>query len=140
MIDPNTLTCVASSEHSGGWECDKAIDSDANSGWATNGQGTGAWIRISFGSMVNVEMVQIKHRATGSQPLDEMFKDVELEFSDGTKVDFELNSIPFTQGLEWNNVILATPAMSTFVTITATSVYGAINNGFSDIRVFECKG
>ena len=90
--------------------------------------------------MVNVQKVQIKHRATGSEPEKEMFKDVTLEFSDGTSVDATLNNIPFTKGLQWNDIVLPSPVLSDFVKITATSVYAAHNNGYSDVRVFDCKG
>ena len=81
-----------------------------------------------------------KHRAVGSQPFEEMFEDVELELSDGAKVDVELNSIPSTQVLEWNDVALATPVLPALVTITAKSVYGAINGGFPAVRVLQGEG
>ena len=68
-----------------------------------------------------------------------MFKGISLEFSDGKKVDFTLNNIPFTSGLIWNDIVFPNDPMSDYVKITATSVYGTINNGFSDIRVYGCR-
>ena len=91
--------------------------------------------------MINVRKIKIKHRATGGATTrDELFKEIKLEFSDGSNMDFTLNGIPHGQGLEWNDIVLASPALVNFVKITATSVYGAANNGFSDFQLFECKG
>ena len=66
-----------------------------------------------------------------------MFKDISLEFSDGTKVDYQLND--FYGGIdEWNVVTINDPPQSDFVKIKAKSVYGTNNNGFNEIRIFGC--
>ena len=132
------MTCTASSEYNGDWSCDNAIDGNAGTDWATKGKGVGASIQLNLGSFYKVDTVKIKHRASGHSPEGEMFKDISLEFADGQKVSYTLNSVPFTHGLVWNEVYLPSMPISNYVKITATSVYGTINNGFSDIRVIGC--
>ena len=126
------LTCSASSEYSGSYACEKAIDGKSDTSWATKGQGIGAWIQVNFGHVYQVEKIKIKHRTNNNQ--NEMFKDISLEFSDGTKVDYTLNNVH----QDWNAVAIDKRPISKFVKITAKSVYGTINNGFSEIRVFGC--
>ena len=41
-------SCSASTEHSSGHACEKAFDGVLNDGWATSGEGAGAWIKINF--------------------------------------------------------------------------------------------
>ena len=133
------MTCSASTEYSDAWSCKNAIDGKSDTDWATKGQGTGSWIQLNFGDFYKVETIKIKHRSTGSSPTKEMFKDLSLEFSDGLKVDYKLNSVPFNEGgLVWNEIVFPNNPISDYVKITAKSVYSAINNGFSDIRVYGC--
>ena len=133
------MTCSASSEYNDDWLCKNAIDGKSDTDWATRGKGTGSWIQLNLGAFYKVETIRIKHRSSGGSPLSEMFKGISLEFSDGKKVDFTLNNIPFTNGLVWNDIVFPQDPMSDYVKITATSVYGTINNGFSDIRVYGCR-
>ena len=133
-----TMTCSASTEYSSAFSCQKAIDGKVDTDWATAGKGTGSWIQLNFGEVYKIETIKIKHRSTGGLPESEMFKDLSLEFSDGQKVDFRLNNVPFTSGLVWNEIIFPNNPVSDYVKITATSVYSTINNGFSDIRVYGC--
>ena len=133
-----TMTCSASTEYSSAFSCQKAIDGKVDTDWATAGKGTGSWIQLNFGEVYKIETIKIKHRSTGGLPESEMFKDLSLEFSDGQKVDFTLNNVPFTSGLVWNEIIFPNNPVSDYVKITATSVYSTINNGFSDIRVYGC--
>ena len=132
------MTCSASSEHSTNWGCENAIDGNSGTDWATKGEGTGAWIKLDFGDTYTVRTIKIKHRSTGNSPAAELFKGISLEFSDGKKVEYTLNNISYLGGLVWNEVVLTRAPISDYVKITATSVYGAINNGFSDIQVFGC--
>ena len=117
------------------------------------------WISINFGRFYAVEKIQLKHRPAdlnGNQGLYmkeiihdrellHMFKEISLEFSDGTKVDHTLSSNP-----NWNDVDLSRPVVTVFVKITGKSVYvqpwwkdfsdkNAIHHGFSNIRVFGCS-
>ena len=124
------LTCSASSEYSGRFACEKAIDGNSDTSWATKRQGIGAWIQVNFGNVYQVEKIKIKHRTNNNQ--NEMFKDISLEFSDGTKDDYTLNNVH----QDWNAVAIDKRPMSSFVKIMAKSVYGTINNGFSEIQIF----
>ena len=126
------MTCSASSKYSEDWACEKAIDGKVSTSWATKGQGTGAWIQVNFGNIYKVKKIKIKHRTNNAQA--EMFKDVSLEFSDGTKFDYKLNNVHH----DWNEVILDNPPISDLVKVEAKTVYGTVNNGFSEIRIFGC--
>ena len=109
------------------------MDGNSDTSWATQNEGIGAWIKLDFGGLYQVENIKIKHRTNNVQA--EMFKDISLEFSDGTIANYTLNNVH----QDWNEVdLINSPAISDFVRITATSVYGAGNNGFSDVRVFGC--
>ena len=132
------MTCSASSQYNTDWGCTNAIDGNPGTDWATKGEGVGAWYKLDFVRYYKVDTIKIKHRASGGSPLGEMFKGISLEFSDGQKVDFTLNKVPFTNGLVWNDVYLPSTPISTYVKITAKSVYGTINNGFSEIQVLGC--
>ena len=143
-IQINGVTCSASSEfdnkiHS--YPCENAINGDSKSSWTTQGEGVGAWIKLYFGEMYRVAAIRIKHRGGGLYPSRELFKGISLEFSDGQTSTFTLNNIPYTApgGLVWNNIPFPKHPSSDYVKITATSVYGTINNGFSDIRVYGCR-
>ena len=131
------MTCSASTEYSSAFSCQKSIDGKSDTDWATAGEGTGSWIQLNFGEVYKIETIKIKHRST-DRGTGEMFKDIFLEFSDGQKVDFRLNNIPFSSGLVWNEITLPSNPVSDYVRITATSVYSTINNGFSEIRVYGC--
>ena len=137
----NEMNCLASSEFSNNYPCENAIDRKSNTDWATKGEGSGAWIKLNFGGFYRVTSIRIKHRATGSRPSLELFKGISFEFSNGEKFEFTLNNIPYTSanGLVCNNIKFPNNPSSDYVKITATSVYGTINNGFSDIRVFGCR-
>ena len=70
-----------------------------------------------------------------SNSLRERFKDISLEFSDGTIVEYKLNN----KYRDWNDVVLANPPLSDFVKITGKNSYGSgLNNGFSEIRILGC--
>ena len=70
---------------------------------------------------------------------NERFKDISLEFSDGTLVNFALpNTYPTKQ---WEEIDLTTYGdgiPSNYVKISAKSVYKSVNNGFTEVKVFAC--
>merc|ERR1712218_288158 len=124
------MTCAASTEYSSSFSCEKAIDGNANTDWATLGQGAGAWIQLDFNRMFYVRSLAFKHRRGA-----ELFKDLSLEFSDGQIVG------PFTMdniGGGSKTFILPRNILSSFVKITAISHYSKVNNGFAEIDVHGC--
>ena len=140
----NGVTCSASSEFNNNvhsYPCENAINGDSKSSWSTQGEGVGAWIKLNFGEFYRVTSIEIKHRGGGLYPSRELFKEISLQFSNGETSTFTLNNIPYTApgGLVWNNIHFPKHPISDYVTIRATSVYGTINNGFSDIRVYGCR-
>ena len=124
------VSCTASSSHSNGYLCNNAIDGNTDTQWATYNQGVGAWIKINFDKMHVVGKLKLKHRYDDK---NEMFKAITLEFSSGTMINSILH-----MSIEWNEVILDDFTNTDFIKITATSVYGTTNNGFSEIQVFKC--
>lgn len=129
----NGMTCSASSEFKKKYNCQKAIDGNAGTDWATNGQGAGAWIKLDFDGMSTVTSLEFTHRAG----VGEMFADLSIEFSNGeTAGRFALdNNRGGSKALTLQNSIL-----SSYVKITATSHYSEKNNGFSEIKVYGCPG
>ena len=129
------MTCSASTEHSAGFTCQKAIDGNSGTDWATSGEGAGAWIQLNFPKKYEVKSLALTHRATGGNRQGELFKDLTFEFSNGqTAGPFTMdNSAGSSKSFNIPNKIV-----SKFVKIIATSAYTTINNGFSDIIVNGC--
>ena len=131
------LTCSASSQHSNNWgithPCEYAIDKNANDDWATQGEGTGAWIQINMEKVYKVKRIQIKHRKNDNWR--ERFKVISLEFSDGTKIEHELgNNLNFNEiTLDKETHVVKITAISSYSTELPTG-----NNGFNDIKIFGC--
>ena len=139
LIDCNkeikAASCTASSEHSGGYgACEKANDGKLDTNWVTMAEGVGAWIQLNFENTNWIEQVEIKHRKNNYDK--EMFKLVTLEFNSMAKVDYTLNSDTSHQ---WNVVTLFHIPNTNYLKIIAKTVYGTINNGFSEIRVTGCS-
>ena len=69
------------------------------------------------------------------RPGNERFKDISLEFSNTTSVDFTLSD-----GQVWEEIRLDDANVETnYVNISAINVYNKINNGFSELKVFGGK-
>ena len=112
-IHPTKMTCSSSSSHNSQYICDKAIDGDLSTEWATKGEQVGAWIKIVFNHPYRLSKIRIMHRPHGSLV---MFEDISLTFSDGTTENFTLGD---EKGEIWNDVVLSQQPTSTFVKITA---------------------
>ena len=126
------MSCSASSSHSSSYRCEKSFDGRIGNEWRTKNEGIGAWIILNLGNTYQLENIRIKH--ANSHP--HMFKDISLEFADGTKVDYKLNSVQN----EWNTIILTNRPSSSYVKILVKSVYdGTSYPGFSEIRMYGCK-
>ena len=127
-------SCSASSEHNSNYLCEKAFDGNLGDGWATLNQGVGAWIMINFESLYRLTKISVKQR-----PSDEYFKDISIDFKDGTPVDFTL---PHTHpSNDWEDIELTDHAdiiTTDYLNISANSVYRESNNGFSEVKVFGC--
>ena len=167
LVPSDTMTCMASSESEEKWD-DKWIDfscqnvyTNSESYWARARpwtQDPKPWIHLSLGYFYAVERINIRQRAGDeeyhgkfySEQNVQMFKDISLKFSDGTKVDYKLSRNRY-----WNEVVLSYPVVSVFVKIIGENVYktsGFVpgrppwkqearrpdNPGFSEIQVFGC--
>ena len=129
------MTCSASTEHPGGYTCQKAIDGNSGTDWATRGEGAGAWIQLNFPKKYEVKSLTLTHRATGGIRNGEQFKDLTFEFSNGQTAG------PFTMDFgsrSPKSFTIPNKIVSKFVKIITTSAYTTINNGFSEITVNGC--
>ena len=109
---------------------DQNIHADTTD-WVTYNEGVGAWIQLNFKEYYEIESLEIRHRSQGTAM---RFKDIILEFSNGKSHYFTLNDDPMIS----NEVVFLKLMVSDFLRITATSVYGTFDNGYSDIKVFGC--
>ena len=122
------ISCSASSEYSASYTCDKTFDENEGDGWATSGEGDGAWIKINLDSLYHLTKVMIMQRS------GEYFKDISLEFLDGNPADFSLSN-----GKVWEEIELDNNNITTnYVKISAINVYNKVNNGFAELKVFGC--
>lgn len=108
-----------------GWNCEgsfsgKLVD-NAESMWASNGQGMGAWISVKFKGPYQVTMIQVKDRANSNE------RNSKLEISFGNTgvdpVEIELKNIDEVQEFT------IPPVVTSELKITVKSIYAAINNG-----------
>ena len=65
----------------------------------------------------------------------ERFKDITLQFGDGSSTDFTLSE---DQNTVWNEIVLSDMPTSNYVKISANTVYGGSNIGFREVRIFGC--
>ena len=127
-------SCSASSVYSGVYSCEKAFDGVLNDGWATSGEGAGAWIKINFEKQYSLAKIALMQR-----PYDEYWKDILLEFSDGASVNFTLpNTYPTKQWEEIDLTAYGDIITSDYVKIYAITVYRKVNVGFTEVKVFSC--
>ena len=122
------ISCYASSEYSANYTCDKAFDENEGDGWATRGEGDGAWIKINLDSLHHLTKVMIMQRS------GEYFKDISLEFLDGNPADFSLSNSTIWEEIELDNNNITT----NYVNISAINVHNKVNNGFAEMKVFGC--
>ena len=122
------ISCSASSEYSASYTCDKAFDENEGDGWATSGEGDGAWIKINLDSLYHLTKVMIMQRS------GEYFKDISLEFLDGNPADLSLSNSKVWEEIELDNNNITT----NYVKISAINVHNKVNNGFAELKVFGC--
>ena len=134
ITEIKSSSCSASTEHNSAYICENAYDGDTAKQWATLNQGVGAWIKINFEGLYRLTKISVMQR-----PYDEYFKEISIEFTDGTPVDFTL---PYTYpSHDWADIDLTDyPDMITtgYVNISVKSVYREANNGFSEVKVYGC--
>eukprot|EP00092_Neocalanus_flemingeri_P007315 GFUD01007901.1.p1 GENE.GFUD01007901.1~~GFUD01007901.1.p1 ORF type:complete len:539 (+),score=172.53 GFUD01007901.1:31-1617(+) len=136
-IQPNAITCEASSEFNRKFSCRKAFDGNLSIGkkknaWASKGEGVGAWIMANFDQTIAVNQLKILQRHFPG----ESNKKVEIQFSSGLK---QLATLPAKGDKHWNIIRLSNGVLTDSVKITVMEVYGTVNNGFKEIQVFGCS-
>ena len=126
-------SCSASTEYDDRYNCDNVYDgllSGYAYSWATRGQQVGAWIQINLDSVYTLTKVMARGRSS-----TERFKDITLQFGDGSSTDFTLSE---DQNTVWNEIVLSDMPTSNYVKISANTVYGGSNIGFREVRIFGC--
>ena len=110
-----------------------AIDGNSNTGWQSNNQGVGAWIRFNLGKFFKITKMLITHLTDNGSG---NYKDIHLVMSNGKKVQRRLNN-----NKEEANVIVfpANLSPTNSVEIVVNSRYVQRYNGFSEIDIFGCN-
>ena len=127
------INCEASSQLNEEHDCWKAFDGfcNRNNGWASKGEGVGAWIKATLSSEKLVSNLKLRQR---NMP-GEGNKKVEIEVS---PTENHLDTLRLKGDRSWNNIKLSRNVLTKYVKITIKEVYGQVNNGFKEIEIYEC--
>ncbi len=135
-IAPQAVATASSEDAGSGQQARKAVDRlvegfpvDHTLEWSTLGERAGAWIRLSWPTLVNVHAVELFDRPNG----DDWVMGGTLVFSDGSSVVVPALS---NDGRTGTRVAFA-PRIVNNVTFTITSVsVRTVNSGLAEFRVF----
>ena len=94
----------------------------------------GAWIEVKFDVFYTITKLRLRHRDAGKSS-NENFKHVELSFSDATN---QVTLLKDGATPEWHTAQLNPAVETKHVRLTGLTVYGTMNNGFSEIRFYGC--
>ena len=142
LLTAKELVCTASSEEVSFLSCEKAFDGIATgdwaseirgSAWASNGEGVGAWIKAYFNEPYQVKKVSLIQRANK----DERNREVELEFSEGETKVWVLESGSQSNYIQ-SAFTLGTAIQTSSLKVTILDVFGTINNGWEEVKIFVC--
>ena len=125
--------CTASSEHSD-HPCDAAFDENAATAWATDGEGVGSWLSVTFEERHLVSEVRYQQFLSK----DNANKEVEFQFYDGDSVATRI--IELSSDTLDVHAYTFSPAWADSVKMIVRSVYGTINNGAAEIHFVEHLG
>jgi len=134
-------SCVASSvEADSLHNCEKAIDGKWNAGdwddWASNGEGVGAWIKVTFEKATNIRLIKLlQRRKNPGDNKQEQNSEVRLDFDDGTSMT---RPVPIKGSQEFNSIELPKTIQTRSVNITITKIYTKYNNGWKQIEFYGC--
>jgi F5/8 type C domain len=134
-IAPLAVVTASSDNPADGQQAIKAVDGvvdgwpgDATREWATNGERTGAWIKLSWATSYLVDRVVLYDRPNSSDRVT----GGRLTFSDGTTV-----SVGSLTNSGAAVTVTFTPRTVTSVTFTVTSVSATtLNVGLAEIQVY----
>ena len=120
--------CSASSQYSRNNGCEHAFDGSHRNEWVTKGEGEGSWIIANLvGTVSKFSYKQRTSRADWN-------KDIRLEFSDGSKQNYQLKATADVQ-----TFTLSKAVTTTFVKIVVVSTHNKLNNGAAEIEFFGCS-
>lgn len=127
--------CEVSSKFNNSWGCESGLrgtmQDKAGTMWATNNEGIGAFLKVSFKSLYEVTRIQYKDRATPGERNSKL----EFEFSSGDTFTYD-----HVLSDEEVSIVFDVPFRAYWVKVTIKGVYGTINNGGS-FKIFgtQCK-
>ena len=118
-----------SSEYSGSYIAENAIDGNVGTAWASAGDGANSWIQINFDRTVLLDRLVLFDRSATDQ-----WGAGQIEFSDTSTQAF---SAPSATGTTYQ----ISPAKSTTsIKLTITSGGAGNNRGFKEIQAWEQEG
>eukprot|EP00964_Phaeocystis_antarctica_P065282 scaffold39359_cov69-Phaeocystis_antarctica.AAC.2 len=153
LLEATITSCTASSEYSDQYSCDKAYDGersawggrDTNIAWATDAGGVGSWIELTF-EKFSPDAMRFSNRQwdTSSQSIN---KGLQLDFtilSQGGAASIATRQMELIERTadvdDWTYLHRFEPvAGATSVRITVLSVYAFVNNGASEIALYDSR-
>ena len=127
-VSPHGFTCTSSSEFSSRETCKEIYaagskqDPNAGNGWVTKGKGVGSWVKILFHSEILISKIVYRHNNKITYPYrccNQNFKDISIEFSDGTHVNVSLDDV-FSKDFQYK---IMPPKLSSSLKLSVYSVY-----------------
>lgn len=126
--------CRASSElDPADYGCQQAFGIDKKTGWASNGEGVGAWIKAFFKSTKYITKLKLLQRNSPGGAN----KRVTIEFRPDIKPKVVTLEKIGNRKSDYNIINLYN-IRANYLKITITDVYGQVNNGFQRIEIFGC--
>ena len=130
LLTANEIVCTSSSEETPLMACEKAFDgiatedwgTEEGTTWASRGEGVGAWVKAYF-----------KQRANEA----ERNREVELTFSEGQTEVWILGSGAQSSGIR-RSLTLRSEVRTNSLTVTILDVFGTINNGWEEVKIYVC--
>ena len=153
MISTSGLSCNSSSALDGrkyyknwGPDCKNVFDGKVSTKWATDNEDVGSWIEIQFPQAIWLTSIKYLHGFEDfyswySTWYMSKFKNVSLQFSDGSKL---ASVLPNTE--DFINLKIKYPKLTTSMRLTAETVYPPWVNGtkksygIGELQLFGCYG
>ena len=101
--------------------------------WASNGEGVGAWIEAKFDRKKSINQLKLLQRHFAG----EANKKIEIQF--GKNGPKQIATLPAKGDKHWNIIKLTNGVVTDSIRVTIKEVYGKVNNGFKEIRIFGCN-
>ena len=112
------------------------FQADTGIAWATNAEGVGSWIELTFDKATSIDMMRYANRDAFSFSAEDSNRQVTLSFSDGSITVVELIDTTNVAD-DWQHEYHFPQVTTTFVRITVNTVWGAVNSGAEEIAFYN---